>query len=90
MTSQFSDLPVTIVKASTIMLTRKARQKPHAWANLGYIPQVRASEGRGKKIFKDSQHLEAEDLDIFDGEGGEVGGDDESTASEDKVTPIKV
>ena len=88
MTGQFSDSPVTIVKMSLSLFNQKARKKAHFWANLGCVPQVRKSEGRGKKIFKDSQHMEADDLDIFDGEGEEVeeGG---SLEEEDGETPIK-
>jgi hypothetical protein len=46
------------------------------------------AQGRGKKLFKESQHLEAEDIDIFDGEGEDVEGEDE-TDEDEGVSVIK-
>ena len=71
-TGQFSDLPVTAVKFSLTCFTREARLKPHTWATLGCLPEVRVAESRGKKLFKSSEHLVAEDIEIFDGEGDEL------------------
>ena len=88
-TGQFANLPVTILKMSLTCFTREARTKSYCWANLGYVPQVRVSEGRGKKIFKESEHLEAEDVNVFEGEGDDVEGDDESTDTEAEFTDIK-
>lgn len=68
-TGHFVDLPVTAVKMSLSCFTREARLKEHMWATLGYIPQVKVAEGRGKKLFRESQHLEAEDVDLLAGEG---------------------
>ena len=58
-TGSFNDLPVTAVKFSLTCFTREARLKPHTWAILGYLPEIKVAEGRGKKLFKESQHLEA-------------------------------
>ena len=89
-TGVFSDLPVTAVKISLTIFTREARKKSHMWATLGYLPEVKVAEGRGKKMFKESQHLEAEDIDIFDGEGEELDLDgNESDESEDRLTDVK-
>ena len=89
-TGQFSDLPVTAVKFSLTIFTRTARMKDHMWAILGYIPEVKVAEGRGKNIFKESQHLEAEDMEIFDGEGEEVDLDGyNSEESQDGLTNVK-
>ena len=53
--------------------------RDEVWAILGYIPQIRVAEGREKNIFKESRHLEAEDTDIFDGEGELVDIDSDSS-----------
>ena len=85
-TGHFADLPVTAVKFSLSCFTREARLKEHMWAILGYLPQVKVAEGRGKKIFQESQHMEAEDIDLFDGEGDQLGDDD---VSDDAMTGVK-
>ena len=60
------------------------------WATLGYLPKVKIAEGRGKKIFKDSQHVEAEDIDVFDGEGEEIDLDgNDSDSSSEGLTEVK-
>ena len=87
-TGQFSDLPVTAVKFSLTCFTQKARLKPHMWATLGYLPEIKVAESRGKKLFVESSHLEAEDLDMFDGEGEEVDIDADA-GGEDGLTEIK-
>ena len=71
-TGQFSDLPVTAVKFSLSIFSRKARLKDHMWATLGYLPHLKVSKGRGKKIFIDSGHMEADDLNLMDGEGEQI------------------
>jgi hypothetical protein len=87
-TGQFSDLPVTALKFSLDCFTREARMKPHMWVELGWVPPILKAQGRGKKLFKESQHLEAEDIDIFDGEGEDVEGEDE-TDQDEGVSVIK-
>ena len=48
------------------------------------------SEGRGKKLFKDSDHLDAEDIEIFDGEGDDIDLEEASVDSfEETLPPIK-
>ena len=85
-TGQFAHLPVTAVKMSLTIFTRQARTKAHMWATLGYIPQIRHAEGKGKKLFVESGHLETEDMDIFDGEGEES---EESSDQDDAYTDQK-
>jgi len=82
-TGQFSNLPVNALKMSLTCFTKKARMKDHCWVPLGYVPQIRQQEARGKKIFKDSLHLDARDMEVFDGEGEQVEGDDREGAAED-------
>ena len=89
-TGVFSDLPVTAVKVSLTIFTREARKKDHMWATLGYLPQVKVAEGQGKKIFKESRHMEADDIQVFDGEGEELDLDgNESEATDDGLTEVK-
>ena len=88
-TGLFSDLPVTAVKFSLTCFTREARLKPHTWATLGYLPEIKVAEGRGKKLFKESQHLEAVDMDIFDGEGDHIDIDPDDDEDDDGLTEVK-
>ena len=68
-TGQFSDLPLTPVKLALGIHKRETRDKDYAWRELGWIPQIRKQMARGKKIFKESGHLEARNLKVVDGEG---------------------
>lgn len=58
-TGQFSDLPITAVKISLGIFTRKARDKPHFWGTLGYIPPVSKDKSRGLRLFIESGHVDA-------------------------------
>ena len=51
------------------------------------MPEVRVAESRGKKPFKSSEHLEAKDIEIFDGEGDEL--DMDANELEDGLTDAK-
>ena len=44
-TGHFVDLPITAVKISLGIFTRKARDKEHMWRILGYIPTPSKQEG---------------------------------------------
>ena len=68
-TGQFSDLPITALKASLGIHNRKARDKERSWLELGWIPEVRKQTARGKKLFKETGHLESFDVMVEDGEG---------------------
>ena len=46
-TGHFADLPITAVKISLGIFTRKARNKDHFWRILGYIPAVSKHKSRG-------------------------------------------
>ena len=82
-TGQFSDLPVTAVKIALGIHKQSTRKKEWAWRELGWIPEVRKERARGKKIFKDSKHLESQDVVVVDGEGDEM--DESDTESEDEA-----
>ena len=87
-TGQFSDLPVTAVKIALGIHKQSTRKQEWAWREIGWVPEVRKERARGKKIFKDSMHLESHDAIVIDGEGDEM--DDESdTDSEDADGAVK-
>ncbi len=87
-TGQFSDLPVTAVKIALGIHKQSTRKQEWAWREIGWIPEVRKERAGGKKIFKDSMHLESHDVMVIDGEGDEM--DDESdTDSEDGDGAVK-
>ncbi len=81
-TGQFSDLPITALKIGLGILNRKTREKSWAWRELGFVPQVRKEQSRGKKIYKESQHMEADDIVVEEGEGSTA---DEDTDEEETV-----
>jgi hypothetical protein len=68
-TGQFTDLPITAVKLSLGIYKREARDRSHAWRELGFIPVVRKDPARGKRIFQETGHLEAQDHLVLEGEG---------------------
>ena len=82
-TGQFSALPITAVKIGLGILDRKTRDKGWAWRELGYIPQVRKERSRGRKIYQESQHMEAEDMVVMDGEGDTADEDSEKETYSD-------
>ena len=71
MTGQFSDLPITALKISLSIHNREARDHEWAWREIAWIPQVlrKQKAARGKKLVKESKHLESFDLELLDGEG---------------------
>lgn len=81
-TGQFSSLPITAVKIALGILDRDTRDKGWAWRELGFIPQVRKERSRGKKLFKESKHMESQDMVVMDGEGDTADEDSEDEDSE--------
>jgi hypothetical protein len=57
-TGHFADLPVTAVKFSLGIFSRKAREKDHMWRILGYIPAISKHKSRGRRIMLDSMHVD--------------------------------
>ncbi len=90
-TGQFSDLPITALKISLSIHNREARDHEWAWREIAWIPQVRKQKARGKKLFKESNHLESMDLELLDGEGDYAESDDEDgeTTEEDTEPAVK-
>ena len=58
-TGQFVDLPLTAVKISLGMFTRKARDKDYMWGTLGYIPAYSKHLSRGQCLFVESHHMDS-------------------------------
>ena len=70
-TGQFADLPVTAVKFSLGIFTRKARDKDHCWSILGYLPAVSKHKSKARRIMKESGHVDGtlSQNTLKDGEG---------------------
>ena len=58
-TGQFADLPVTPLKFTLGIFNRKARERPHMWRTLGYLPKISKHTSRGRRQFVESRHLDA-------------------------------
>ena len=79
---QFSDLPITALKVALGIHTRECRDKEFAWRELGWVPQVRQQKARGKKLFQESGHLDAQEMVLMDGEGEAADMDAEAAGTE--------
>ena len=88
-TGQFSSLPITALKLSLGIWDRETRDEPWAWREMGFIPEVRKEKSRGRKIFKESQHLESWDMVVMDGEGDSLSEDADSDYTEDEDGAVK-
>ena len=88
-TGQFSSLPVTPLKIGLGIHNHQAREKEWAWRELAWIPQVRKEAARGKKLFKESNHMEADDIEVLDGEGdhAEVGSSEDTDSDDEDADP---
>lgn len=68
-TGQFSSLPITALKIALGIHTRKYRDKSHGWRTLGYVAQISKPASRGKRLYGDSGHVDAQNCDLDDEEG---------------------
>lgn len=59
-TGQFANLPVTPLKFTLGIFNRKAREKPHMWRTLGYVPAFSAERSRGRRQLAESGHVDAQ------------------------------
>ena len=82
-TGTFSDLPITALKISLGIHSREARDMGKCWRELGFVPQVRKELSRGKKIFRESGHLESQNVVVLDGEGDNSSSEDTDSQAED-------
>ena len=81
-TGQFTDLPITALKLSLGIHNRKARDRPEAWRCLGFLPTVRQDKARGKRLFRESGHIDSQETGLLEGEG--FGCDEEDDASDEE------
>ena len=58
-TGQFVDLPLTAVRISLGIFTRKARDKRHLWRTLGYTPSHTKQASQGKRLMVNSGHMDS-------------------------------
>ena len=68
-TGQFVDLPLTAVKFSLGIFTRKAPDEDHFWRTLGCVPAHSEHESNGERIMHQSQHVDSttnDDTDALD------------------------
>jgi hypothetical protein len=61
-TGQFDNLSITALKMSLSIFTKDYRMNDHAWRTLGYVVNYSKAGSRGKKMFVESQHMDAEFL----------------------------
>jgi hypothetical protein len=81
-TGQFQNLPITALKLALGIHTRTYRDKSHAWRTLGYVAQISKAASRGKNIFAESGHIEAELENVMEGEGAESPTNSENKAQD--------
>ncbi len=74
-TGQFAHLPVTAVKFTLGIFTRRARDNPLFWRTLGYIPATSKSKSRGQRQLLESGHVDSimAHQDTLHGEGNLAG-----------------
>ena len=72
-TGHFADLPITAVKFTFGIFTKKARDKAHLWRILGHIPAVSKHKSPGRRLMIDSQHVDSvmAHQDALEDEGGD-------------------
>jgi hypothetical protein len=80
-TGQFADLPVTPLRFTLDIFCRKARDWPHFWRTVGYVPVINDNKSQGARRFHESGHVESLMIDIADDEGI-FGGDDVEKAQD--------
>lgn len=70
-TGQFADLPITPLKLSLGIFTRKARDAPHLWRTIGYVPAIPKGKSRGNRLLLQSGHCDGamQYQDVLDDEG---------------------
>jgi hypothetical protein len=74
-TGQFANLPATPLKMTLGIFNRAARDRPHMWRTLGYVPYTSTDAARGKRKLQESGHVGAimQHQDLAEGEGNLAG-----------------
>jgi hypothetical protein len=55
-TGQFADLPVTPLRFTLGIFGQKARDRPHFWRTVGYVPVINGDKSQGVRRFHESGH----------------------------------
>jgi len=58
-TGQFDNCPITAMKLTLGIFTRKCREKDDAWTILGFVPKIHADASTGDRMFVESGHMAA-------------------------------
>ena len=58
-TGQFDNCPITAMKMSLGIFTRKCRDKDDAWTILGFVPKIHSDASTGDRMFVESGHMAA-------------------------------
>jgi len=81
-TGQFSSLPVTALKLALGIHNKKHREKEFAWRTLGYVAQVSTPTSRGNHLYYETGHMDAEFVQLVQGEGGDDSTEDACKAQD--------
>ena len=87
-TGQFDKLQVESLKMTLGILNRKARDKVHAWRDLGFVPNYHKSKSRGKKLLVDTGHDAATNLPLSEDEGEDEATSDEESSDSDSENEL--
>ena len=89
-TGQFADLPVTALKFTLGIFNRKAREKPHMWRTLGYLPKIMTNTSRGRRKLLESGHVDGmiQHQDMLQGEGNQAGSDENRAQDMDTMLAV--
>jgi hypothetical protein len=87
-TGQFADLPVTPLRFTLSIFGRKARDRPHFWRTVGYVPVINGDKSQGARRFHQSGHVESLMIDVPDDEG--IFGGDNVEKAQDLHTILSV
>ncbi|MCA1806427.1 MAG: hypothetical protein LC687_00975, partial [Actinobacteria bacterium] len=57
-TGQMKNMPITALKMTLGIFTRKYRDLDHAWKVLGHVPHLSKNQSKANNIMKQSQHID--------------------------------
>jgi hypothetical protein len=86
-TGQFANLPITALKISLGIHNRKYRDKSHAWRTLGYVAQISKPKSRGKRLYRETGHLDGQNYDL-EGEEGQANVTQDACKAQDYHTML--
>jgi hypothetical protein len=81
-TGQFDKLQVTALKMSIGLLNRRARDREHAWRNLGFVTNYTKEDTYGRKMFVETGHVSALERYCNDSDDDDRGEEDEDSVCE--------